>query len=716
MPSFIHRLLRNLASLTPVLFAAGVLSMASPALADNVFTPRDVARLRAASSPIISPNGRHIAYLQSVQRDPYADPDSGETKFSDGPPYMELHVIDLPDGEPRPFITGEVSIGGVSWSPDSKAILFLDKRGKDENKCLYRLPVDGGEARRVLSHQTDILSYSLSPDGTRAAFRAEDKKPKNKKELEEKGFKAEIYEEDLSPVRLWVAILDQPTEKPRKLDIEGSVVRAYWSPAGDQLALAVAPSPLIDDVYMQSRVQVVDANTGEVICKLDNPGKLGPLAWSPDGRHVAMISAEDINDPSEGRLMIAPATGGPLKDLLPKYLGHVNTIAWQDTETVMYIGDEGVSTVFAKVRIDGSERKVLAGPGDLIMNTFTLSKDGQKGAFLADSAAHPSEVYYMQHNDTSPRRLTDSNPWLADMRLARQEVVTFKARDGLDLEGILIRPLDEKPGGKYPLILYVHGGPEAHEQNGWMTNYGRPGQIAAARGFAVFYPNYRGSTGRGVAFSKLGQQDEAGKEFDDLVDAVEHFVSNGLVDRKRVGITGGSYGGYASAWGATALTEHFAASVMFVGISNTISKKGTTDIPNEDFLVHARTRMWDGNWQFHLERSPIYYVKKARTPILILHGKEDPRVHPSQSMELYRHLKTIGEVPVRLVWYPGEGHGNRKAAGRLDYNMRMMQWLEHYLIGPGGEPPAIELDYGFKESTKAMPTETDEEPDKDART
>lgn len=130
-------------------------------------------------------------------------------------------------------------------------------------------------------------------------------------------------------------------------------------------------------------------------------------------------------------------------------------------------------------------------------------------------------------------------------------MVSFKASDGLRLEGILIRPLDPQEGKRYPLILTVHGGPESHLRNGWLTSHSNPGQTAAARGFAVFYPNYRGSTGRGVAFSKMGQGDFAGKEFSDLVDAVDHLVASGLVNRDRVGITGGSYGGYATAWGAT---------------------------------------------------------------------------------------------------------------------------------------------------------------------
>ena len=175
------------------------------------------------------------------------------------------------------------------------------------------------------------------------------------------------------------------------------------------------------------------------------------------------------------------------------------------------------------------------------------------------------------------------------------------------------------------------------------------------------------------------------------MDAVEHFVRTGLADRDKVGITGGSYGGFASAWAATKLTEHFAASVMFVGISDHVSKAGTTDIPNEMFLVHSRRWPWE-HWDWFRETSPLYWVEQARTPILILHGEKDTRVHPSQSLALYRYLKLIGKTPARLVLYPDEGHGNRRAASRLDYSLRLVRWMDHYLKGPGGDPPPYELD------------------------
>ncbi|HXV75609.1 MAG TPA: prolyl oligopeptidase family serine peptidase, partial [Candidatus Polarisedimenticolaceae bacterium] len=240
-------------------------------------------------------------------------------------------------------------------------------------------------------------------------------------------------------------------------------------------------------------------------------------------------------------------------------------------------------------------------------------------------------------------------------------------------------------------LLIVHGGPESHARNGWVTNYSRPGQIAAARGYAVYYPNYRGSTGRGVAFSKLGQGDAAGAEFDDLIDAIDALARDGLADAGRVGVTGGSYGGYATAWCATRFTDRFRAAVMFVGISNKLSKGLTTEIPVEDRTVHTLFDPWS-RWQYSLERSPLYHAEQARTPLLIAGGTADTRVHPSQSLQLYRALKLIGRTPVRYVRYPGEGHGNLNAAARDDYGRRLMRWIDHFVLGDAREPPPYELD------------------------
>jgi dipeptidyl aminopeptidase/acylaminoacyl peptidase len=681
----------NRQTLALVIVCCAVTTAARLATAQERFTPHHVAKIRTVTSAAIAPDGQQVAYVLSVPRVPFQE--------DDGPAWDELHVV-RQDGTSRPFVTGAVNVGAIRWTEGGRSLAFLAKRGSDETRSVYIMPADGGEARRLLKHETDIVAFDISADGRRLAFIAREAPPKERQDLAKKGFNQEIFEETLLPQRVWIT--DQPAGQPRAIDLPGSASAVSWSPDGAKLIVIHAPTALVDDDLMNRRVVIVDAAAGRVAVKIDNPGKLGQVAWSPDAGFVAMISAADQNDPAEGRLMVVPATGGPLRDLIPGYEGHVRAFAWKDAETLVFAGDEATGSTYGEVRRDGTGRRTVIANGGPILTGLDRAKSGAV-AFVADTPQHPSEVYMLAAGAATAKRLTDSNPWLKDMRLAKQDVVKFKARDGLELEGILVRPLDEQ-GRRHPLILTVHGGPESRDAHGWRTSYSNPGQVAAAQGFAVFYPNYRGSTGRGVAFSKLSQGDPAGKEFDDLVDAVDHLVQVGLVDRGKVGITGGSYGGYASAWGATYYSDRFAASVMFVGISDKTSKVGTTDIANEEFLVHARKRPWD-NWQFFLERSPIFHAGTSRTPTLILHGTADPRVHPTQSLELYRYLKLHGKAPVRLVWYPGEGHGNRRAASRLDFSLRLMQWMSHYLQGPGGAPPPYEIDYKGTVQTKTNPAQ-----------
>ncbi len=651
--------------------------------------PKHIARLRSVTATEISPDGSRVAYTVSVPRQPIDE--------KDGPAWSELHVV-ADDGTSRPFIIGEVSIGHPQWSADGKWIYYTAKRGGDEETVVYRIAVDGGESIRTLKHSTAIEGFDLSPDGKRIAFIAKEERDKQNKELREKGFDQQIYEEDWRRSHVWITTIDpQATQldsktEPRKLELDGSASMAKWSPSGKELMVVLAPTPSIDDSYMHKRVHVLESETGRRILSVNNPGKLGDVVWSPDGKRLAMVSGRDIHDPREGRLMVVGIDGNEkLHELMPGREVHVRSIAWKDDSNLYWLSADGVSSQLGEVNLGGESSVHLPSGGPTVFTSFSLADAGQI-ALVGHAAAHPGELFVADDVAGPPLRASDVNPWLTKIRLAKQTAIRWQARDGLEIEGVLVYPLDYVEGRRYPTIMYVHGGPESHESNGWLTSYTRPGQVAAARGFAVFYPNYRGSTGRGVEFSMMGQRDAAGSEFDDLVDGVDHLIKLGVTDKDSVGVTGGSYGGYASAWCSTFYSERFAASVMFVGIADNVSKVGTTDIPEEMFLVHHRMRLWD-DWEYFLQRSPIRYVQRNQTPTLILHGKNDPRVHPSQSLELHRHLKTLGKAPVRLVLYEGEGHGNRKAASRLDYNLRMLRWMQHFLQNENDAAPVIDLDY-----------------------
>jgi dipeptidyl aminopeptidase/acylaminoacyl peptidase len=675
-------------SILVFLLSAALTSSVAADKGKPMLSLEEIVGLRSVSGAWISPDADLIAYLLSVPRVVYRD--------ADGPAWKQLHLVNL-EGESRAYFSGEVAVSEVAWAPDGSALYFIGKRDQEaEYPSIYRIPVDGGEAEVIYEGKSALKTLRPSPAGDTIAFLATEPNPKEEKTLAEKGFKAQVYEESVLPVRVW--LLDIETREALAQDLAGSVSDFQWSPDGRFYAAAVAPTPLIDDEMMARDLIVVGAEDAAIRNRMGIEGKLGSFAWSPDGGQLAWIGAEDIHDPSEGRLYTASSSGGERSDILPNYEGHVSDFYWSDSDTISWLGARGLWTETGLVSTEQGGAAGAAPAAGPIVRSMDAFPGSEVAAAVADSPLHPPEVYLLRRGQ-APLRLTDSNPLLNERQLARQEAIRYRARDGLELEAVLVHPPQKAPRGGHPMVMMIHGGPESHYSNGWMSSYGRPAQALASQGYLVAYPNYRGSTGRGVAFSKMGQHDYAAAEFDDIVDAKQHLVELDLADAEKTGITGGSYGGYASMWAASALSEHFAAAVAFVGISDQISKFGTTDIPNEMYNVHARAWPWE-DWDWMLKRSPVYYADKVRTPLLIMHGAQDPRVHPSQSLEMYRHVKVRTDTPVRLVYYPGEGHGNRNTAAQYDYGLRLMRWMNHYLKGPGGQAPPYELDHaaGLKEA------------------
>ncbi|GAA4354387.1 S9 family peptidase [Kangiella marina] len=657
-------------------------SMSSSAAENKGLTLEDISKIESVRSAKVSPDGKWVAYTKSNKRKPYID--------DDGPAWSELYVKPI-GSDAKPFITGKVNIGSVSWSHDSKTLYYIAMRNDDTFAGVYSIPVDGGESQKVVGVQNNILSYTLNNDSSKMVFIAKEGAPNHKEQLVQKGFQANVYEEDIKHVHAWEYALNDEDAEPKKLDIDGSVISAKFSPVSDQLMVQVSPTPLIDDIYMKKSLQVIDLD-GDVVASFKTKGKQGKAVWSTDGENIAFLGANDYNDPTAGALYIANVDDETVSKRVTNDTSHVMDVAWHNDDLI-YIEHQGLESRVVKAAF---KRRIAAMPlvdyGQGIQRSLSVANNGAVYV-LADTAKHPSELFAV--TSSGMQRLTNSNTWLDDVELAKQEGFEYEARDGLKIQGVLVYPLNYKKGKRYPMIAFIHGGPEAHRSNGWNTRYADPIQAVAAKGYFAFIPNYRGSTGRGDEFARLDQHAYADPEFTDILDGKLALVEKGMVDADKVGITGGSYGGYATAWSATKLSEHYAAAVMFVGISNQLSKFGTTDIPNEMHAVHARAWPWD-DYQWMLETSPIYHVKNAQTPLLIMHGDSDTRVHPSQSMELYRYVKTLGQAPVRLVLYPGEGHGNRKAAGQYDYSLRLVRWMDHYLKGDGGEPPAYDLKHEKK--------------------
>ena len=673
----------------PLILIAASLFFFEVALAQGL-TPLHVAKTEIVTNSVISDDGKHVAYTLSVPADPYKE-NAGNSSH--------LYVMNLEDGTSKPFYTVGTA-AAVQFRPGHNSLTFLTQRSGDDTRSLYELPLDGGEAVKLFSFERNIVSYTWHHDGNHIAFTAFETPERSASPLP---YTADVYEENQTNRKGYITNVARDDHEPHRIQVDGSIYMIEWSPDGSKLAVSAAPTPTVDDSFMAQQVFVVDYRTREIAAEIDNEGKIGQVVWSPNGRQLALRAGQDIHDPIDGRILIVSAEGGTPEIIDRNFEGKYEQIKWTGNNEITFYASNGTATMLGTIRPDGSGKRTLFHGPTHNITTFSRASNGTI-AFVASSPEHPNEVFVLgTQRRATPERKTHHNKWLDDLKLGKQEVVKYTARDGeFDIEGLLIYPVDYEEGDRVPLITMVHGGPEAHYSNGWLTGYQIPGQMAAAEGYAVFYPNYRGSTGRGIEFIYSSQADLSGKEFDDVVDGVDYLIERGIADPDRIGVTGGSYGGYASAWMSTYYSDRFAAAVMFVGISNNLSKWGTSDIPDELYLVHSRERMWesDEKWMDYLKRSPIYWVDRAETPILIMHGSEDTRVHPAQSLELYRHLKVRRpNVPVRLVWYPGEGHGNTRASSRLDYSYRMMQWFDTYLKTgdasaeiPHWDPPIPERD------------------------
>lgn len=639
------------------------MGLAFSAQAQNIMDATHVAKTKTVGSVYLSDDGSSAAYTLSVPADPFV-----ENALAS----VHLYALDLVSNQSQAVIT-EYSVGSVSFRPNHNSITFLAKMEGDETRSIYEMSLDGGEAQKLYAYERNISSFEWASDGDHIVFRANQPVEESENPLP---YEPEIYEEGLVNTWAYMQNVAKEGHMPHRIELEGSVSQVHWSPDLSKLVIALSPTSLVDDTFMAQEIFIIDHKTREVLAQVEHEGKLGAISWSPDSKHLAMIAAANLNDPIDGRLKIVDAMSGKTNAPLLGFEGKFEQLKWKNDNTLYYLVSKGVWSELGEISISDARMEVIIPTGGTIINAF-VEADGDF-LFDAETPMHPDEVYSKKSGSSEATRITNHNPWLDELDLGTQEVISFTTEDGMEIEGLFIYPVGYESGTRYPLINVVHGGPEAHYDNGWLTSYSMSGQVAAGNGFAVFYPNYRGSTGRGLDFAISSQGDLAGAEFDDIVEGVDHLIEIGSVDGDKVGVTGGSYGGYATAWLSTKYSDRFAAGVMFVGISNNISKWGTSDIPEELYQVHARKRIWD-NYDDYLQRSPIYHVDNAKTPLLIMHGKNDTRVDPGQSYELYRHIKTRTDTPVRLVLYPGEGHGNRRATAQFDYNLRAIRWFNEYL-------------------------------------
>jgi len=650
----------------PLVLAAAVFGgLLAPAPAWAQISPEDLVQIRTVGAVALSPDGQMVAFSVATPR---AD---GEAP---GPSRSALYVVPFGGGEATAVVEPPATAGRPAWLPDGR-LAFISRRDDHPAPQVYAMTAPGGTPERLTDSPEGVVAFEVARDGSAVFYTARDAEDPERVRSREAGFDAIVAHEGWRYVRLY----RQPMggERARISPEDRHVNDFAVAPDGRTVAAQMTDTPDMDEDMMFRRLYALSADGGAPQLLAPTEGKLGPMAWSPDSRRVAFLSATRLSDPLPHHVYVAELGSGQARNATPDYEATVEWMEWMDDGTLLISAVEGTRTAVSRLDVASGRIARVMGGGLEVARALALAADNDRFAAAVNTRTHPNEVYTGTLSSGEMTRRTDHNPWLAERRMARQETISWTGAGGMEIEGVLVYPLDHEEGRRYPLAILPHGGPEGISIDGWNTRALYPAHVMAREGYVVLKPNYRGSGGRGPAFSMANHRDLGGAEFEDVILGIDHLAETGLVDPDRVGISGTSYGGYFSAWATTRHPERFRAGITFAGLSNWLSFMGTTDIPHEMALVHWDLYFWEDP-ELYTDRSPVTHIDENTRPTLVLQGMADERVHPEQSIQLYNLLR-LRDVPTGLVMYPREPHGLLERAHQLDFMQRVIEWFDRYV-------------------------------------
>ena len=600
-------------------------------------------------------------------------------------------VTDLTTGDTRVLTFGPNTDRAPKLSPDGRQIAFLSDRRKAGDFQLCLLDAETGECRATPTVEGWVEYLQWSPNGRRIL-------------LGVAGHGADVAgaqgaattktaAQDLPP---WMPAVDTGEETYRwrrawVYDLEENRVGQFspadinvWEAAwcgNDAITAIVSPGPS-EGLWYTARLAVIETEGGASRELYTPQDQLGWPSGSPSGRHIAVVEALCSDRwVVAGDLRVIDTRKGEVRKVATKGVDITHT-EWRSDRHLLLAGHRGFETVVAVYDVEAGEIEEVWRSEEITTGGFysAVAGFGEPGdcALVGEGFKRAPEIAVIRRGKYQPVKSFDPGAAEALSALASVETVKWQAPDGLEIQGLLLKPAGRGP---HPVVLNVHGGPVWHYRPFWLGRRSIGSLLLLERGYAIFLPNPRGSTGRGQAFVRPVLGDMGGADTHDYLSGLDHLVERGIADPARLGVTGGSYGGYMTAWLITQ-DPRFAAAVAVSPVTNQVTEHLISNIPHFVSLFLEDTYTNTGGKYY--ERSPIMWADKAKTPTLSTCGALDRCTPPEEAVQFHNALLENGVKSV-LVTYPQEGHGVRKWPATVDYAARMVSWFEEHMpAAPSG--------------------------------
>jgi dipeptidyl aminopeptidase/acylaminoacyl peptidase len=638
--------------------------------AASPFQLTDVRKLASLSEPQVSPDGKRIAVVVSTP-----DWEADERK-------EEIDLVDVATGARRPLTWKRKELSSPRWSPDGTQLAFIAEDPDTKQAQIFVMPMDGGDALRITEAKDGVDSYHWSPDGKQIAFIAEDEAPKPKSgKKQDDAFQVTdnnfLMRSVLAPWHLW--LVPSTGGEAKRLtqgdyslstDQQDTTPEPSWSRDGQRIAFTRFPNAYWGPSFKSviADVAVHGGTPGEL---QSEAGSANPV-YDPNGDTLAFMRPRN-GDQNNGNAVYV-SSHGSVRDVTQGLARHIEAFAWLPRGNgVLLAGADGTQQVLWEQPLSGAAKKLELGDVQAHPD-LTVSKNGVI-TFIGSTSSHPDELYVMDSVTGKPKRLTDINAFVDGLSLGRTESITWQGPDGFQEDGVLTYPVNYASGKKYPLVLVIHGGPEAASTAGFSS---LP-QLLAAQGFVVFEPNYRGSTNLGDAYQHAIFRDTGVGPGKDVMAGLDAVKKLGIVDEQHIGVSGWSYGGYMTTW----LTGHYPvwkAAVSGAALTDWVMDYTVSYYQQGDTYFFGGSP-WDAKYHdIWREQSPIAYAQNVTAPTLIMGDVGDPNVPLINSYEWYHALRDNG-VQVEFYAYPADTHFPKDIVRTTDVFRRWVDWMNQHLKG-----------------------------------